>query len=150
MQQYEQILPKFRQLALKQTCILTPNLIEFKRIWQAQYPLEDPKANLPSIEHEIAFFNDHASENGRSFNKIDIYHPVVKPVAEMARSFGNSIIVRKGISDIITDGHEAYYVCEEGSFKRCGGIGDILAGTISSFQNFPRDQLEQTSAVLEL
>ena len=54
-------------------------------------------------------------------------------MAEMARSFGNSIIVRKGISDIITDGNEAYYVCVEGSFKRCGGIGDILSGTIASF-----------------
>lgn len=133
MQSYESILPQFRQLALKQTCILTPNLIEFKRIWQAQYPLEDPKANLPSIEDEIAFFNEHATEGGRTFARIDIYHPVVKPVAEMARSFGNSIIVRKGISDIITDGNEAYYVCEEGSFKRCGGIGDILSGTIASF-----------------
>ena len=81
----------------------------------------------------MAFFNEHTSENSRTFNKIDLYHPVVKPVAEMARSFGNSIIVRKGITDIITDGNEAYYVCEEGSFKRCGGIGDILAGTIASF-----------------
>lgn len=52
----------------------------------------------------------------------------------MARAFGNSIIVRKGISDIITDGNEAYYVCEEGSRKRCGGIGDLLAGTIATFQ----------------
>ena len=51
----------------------------------------------------------------------------------MARAFGNSIVVRKGISDIITDGNEAYYVVEEGSMKRCGGIGDILAGTIASF-----------------
>ena len=58
---------------------------------------------------------------------------MVKPVAEMARAFGNSIVVRKGISDIITDGNEAYYVVEEGSMKRCGGIGDILAGTIASF-----------------
>ena len=59
---------------------------------------------------------------------------MVRPVAEMARSFGNAILVRKGITDIVTDGNEAYFVAEEGSLKRCGGIGDILAGTIASFQ----------------
>ena len=102
--------------------------------------MEDPAANLPSVEEELAFFNEKTlyednttAGRQRSFGKIDMYHPVVKPVAEMARSFGNAIIVRKGISDIITDGNEAYYVCEEGSLKRCGGIGDILAGTIASF-----------------
>ena len=144
MNQYEQILPQFRQLALKQTCILTPNLIEFKRIWQSQCPLEDPASNLPSVEEELAFYNEHCADGGRTFSKIDIYHQVVKPVAEMARSFG-SIVVRKGISDIITDGNEAYYVCEEGSLKRCGGIGDILAGTIASFQQYPREDLEAAS-----
>ena len=68
----------------------------------------------------------------------------------MARSFGNSIVVRKGISDIITDGSEAFYVCEEGSLKRCGGIGDILAGTIASFMQFPREDLEAASKALDL
>ena len=70
----------------------------------------------------------------RTFGKIDTYHTVVLPVAEMARSFGNAIVVRKGIVDIVSDGNIAYYVCEEGSLKRCGGIGDILAGTIASLQ----------------
>ena len=51
----------------------------------------------------------------------------------MARSFGNSIIIRKGITDIITDGKEAYVVTEEASLKRCGGMGDILAGTVATF-----------------
>lgn len=66
----------------------------------------------------------------------------------MARSFGNAIVVRKGISDIITDGVDAYYVCEEGSLKRCGGIGDILSGTIATFQQFSRARLESLPAPL--
>ena len=94
---------------------------------------------LPTIDQEMEFFNEHSTDERRSFGKIDMYHPVIKPVADMARSFGNAIFVRKGISDIITDGREAYFVCEEGSFKRCGGIGDILAGTIASFNQFPRE-----------
>ena len=67
----------------------------------------------------------------------------------MARSF-NAIVVRKGITDIVTDGVEAYYVCEEGSLKRCGGIGDILAGTIASLQQFPRDRLKLVSEMFSL
>ncbi len=31
--------------------------------------------------------------------------------------------------DIITDGNTVFVVNQEGSLKRCGGIGDILAGT---------------------
>lgn len=34
----------------------------------------------------------------------------------------------KGYSDIITNGEIAYIVNNRGSLKRCGGIGDILAG----------------------
>jgi ATP-dependent NAD(P)H-hydrate dehydratase len=43
------------------------------------------------------------------------------------------IIVRKGIVDVITDGKEAFFVSTHGSLKRCGGIGDLLAGTIGTF-----------------
>lgn len=35
MNHYEVILPKFKQMSRRQDIILTPNLIEFKRIWQA-------------------------------------------------------------------------------------------------------------------
>lgn len=97
---------------------------------------------MPTVENELAFHRECLEfDANRTFFKIDIYHEVVRPVAEMARSFGNAIIVRKGITDIVTDGNEAYFVCEEGSLKRCGGIGDILSGTIASLQQFPRHEL---------
>ena len=40
---------------------------------------------------------------------------VVKPIVKAAWALGNVIIVRKGITDIITDGKRAFYVIEEGS-----------------------------------
>ncbi len=46
------------------------------------------------------------------------------------------IIVRKGPIDLITDGKEALYVMAPGSKKRCGGIGDILAGCIGTFTQY--------------
>jgi len=106
---------------------------------------------LPTVEDEMAFYRECIEfDEKRTFGKIDVYHSVVLPVAEMARSFGNAIVVRKGITDIITDGVDAYYVCEEGSLKRCGGIGDILSGTIASLQQFPRNALMNTSESLSL
>ena len=53
---------------------------------------------------------------GESFGKVSIRDPLVHPIAHMSDSFfGNAIIVRKGIIDIITDGREAFYVNTLGS-----------------------------------
>jgi ATP-dependent NAD(P)H-hydrate dehydratase len=47
--------------------------------------------------------------------------------------FGSVTIVRKGKEDRIDVGRTARYVCmEEGGWKRSGGIGDILAGTLGT------------------
>ena len=51
----------------------------------------------------------------------------------MSQFFNNCVVVRKGIFDIVTDGKESLYINNDGSKKRCGGIGDILAGCIGTF-----------------
>jgi ATP-dependent NAD(P)H-hydrate dehydratase len=48
----------------------------------------------------------------------------------------NVIICKKGIVDLISDGNISYYVAMEGSLKRCGGQGDVLAGIVGSFAKF--------------
>ena len=63
---------------------------------------------------------------------------MVKPVAELSRVFGNAVIIRKGVTDIISDGNQAFYVALEGSKKRAGGQGDILAGTVAAFEQFEK------------
>jgi ATP-dependent NAD(P)H-hydrate dehydratase len=50
----------------------------------------------------------------------------------MSQFFYNCVVVRKGIFDIVTDGKESIYINNAGSKKRCGGIGDILAGCIGT------------------
>ena len=50
-----------------------------------------------------------------SFGPANLDENVVKPIAKAAWALGNVIIVRKGITDIITDGKKAFYVIEEGS-----------------------------------
>ena len=44
-----------------------------------------------------------------------------------------NIIVQKGSVDTISNIHSTMFCEEEGGLKRSGGIGDVLAGTISAF-----------------
>ena len=104
--------------------VLTPNLIEFKRMYGGE---------VPTVNEELEFFR---STGESTFGEVPISHAVVEPVAALARQFGNARICRKGLTDIVTDGLKAYYVKETGSLKRCGGIGDILAGTIGTFTHY--------------
>ena len=46
------------------------------------------------------------------------------------------IVCKKGIVDIISDGVHSYFVSLDGSLKRCGGQGDILAGVSGAFMNY--------------
>ncbi|KAL7519630.1 hypothetical protein ACHAWX_004389 [Stephanocyclus meneghinianus] len=44
-----------------------------------------------------------------------------------------SIIVQKGSTDLVSQKYITLKCNEKGGLKRCGGIGDVLAGTISAF-----------------
>jgi len=46
----------------------------------------------------------------------------------LARTLGNVNILHKGYADIVTNGELAFMVKNKGSSKRCGGLGDMLAG----------------------
>jgi len=57
---------------------------------------------------------------------------------------GNITLICKGHEDIITDGNFIICCSVEGGLRRCGGIGDVLAGTVGTFSawaNFPQNQL---------
>lgn len=56
----------------------------------------------------------------------------VSPKA-LAKKLGHVTIVRKGETDTITNGHKEIECTEEGSLRRVGGQGDILAGSIGTF-----------------
>jgi len=113
------------------TAVLTPNAIEFIRMWKAFLP--DSELSPPRAEAEIEFLKTHKD----TYGPVSLSEPIVKPVALLASEiFGNAVILRKGIVDIITDGKEAFFVSTPGSLKRPGGIGDLLAGTLGTFLQF--------------
>jgi len=81
--------------------ILTPNLVEFKRLVKAVCP--DAKEDAVTVK-------------------------------ELAQKLGNVTIVQKGKDDVISNGLVDDVICSErGSPRRCGGQGDVLAGTLSAF-----------------
>jgi NAD(P)H-hydrate repair Nnr-like enzyme with NAD(P)H-hydrate dehydratase domain len=67
----------------------------------------------------------------------------LKSVGELAKALGHACIVQKGQTDLISDGKckdgtetgdaRVIECTVEGSNRRCGGQGDILAGTMGTF-----------------
>lgn len=52
---------------------------------------------------------------------------------ELAKKLDGVTIVKKGSSDMICNGDELISCDIQGSYRRCGGQGDVLAGTIGTF-----------------
>ncbi|KAJ1954710.1 hypothetical protein EC988_002284 [Linderina pennispora] len=83
--------------------ILTPNAPEFNRLAKALGV--DPKdGDAPEIAAQL-----------------------------VANALGGVTVVRKGKSDIISNGDRLFICDEVGGLRRCGGQGDILSGAIATF-----------------
>lgn len=65
-----------------------------------------------------------------------------RAVKTLANKLNNVTIVKKGKFDIISDGNELVVNRTEGGLKRCGGIGDLLAGSIGTFAFWTHERIE--------
>ncbi|XP_004447075.1 ATP-dependent (S)-NAD(P)H-hydrate dehydratase isoform X1 [Dasypus novemcinctus] len=83
-----------------QRAILTPNYMEFSRLYEAV--LREP------------------------VNSSDHYGSVWK----LSQALGNLTVVQKGEKDVISDGEKVLVCSQEGSSRRCGGQGDLLSGSL--------------------
>jgi ATP-dependent NAD(P)H-hydrate dehydratase len=95
LEEYKSILQK---LMSYENVIMTPNLMESKRLYEALH--NNQKRN-------------HCSDDDGWTNA--------------------GIIVQKGGSDVVCQKFITMKCNEKGGLKRSGGIGDVLAGTISAF-----------------
>uniref|UniRef100_A0A673XH25 ATP-dependent (S)-NAD(P)H-hydrate dehydratase n=1 Tax=Salmo trutta TaxID=8032 RepID=A0A673XH25_SALTR len=80
--------------------ILTPNYMEFTRLYEAMH-------------HEPLDSSDHQ-----------------RSAMELSVAMGNLTVVLKGEEDLITDGNKVILCRQEGSGRRCGGQGDLLSGSL--------------------
>ncbi|NXE64291.1 NNRD dehydratase, partial [Calcarius ornatus] len=83
-----------------QRAILTPNYMEFSRLYEAM--LRDP---VDSSDHHGC-------------------------VLRLSQAMGNLTVVQKGERDLISDGEKVLVCSHEGSSRRCGGQGDLLSGSL--------------------
>ncbi|GFS96721.1 ATP-dependent [Nephila pilipes] len=83
--------------------ILTPNKVEFARLYNSFYK----------------------KELDRDATKED--------VKAVCRTLGNVTVVKKGVLDIISNGIYTVVCDEPGSARRCGGQGDLLSGSMGVF-----------------
>ncbi|XP_066841661.1 ATP-dependent (S)-NAD(P)H-hydrate dehydratase isoform X4 [Anser cygnoides] len=83
-----------------QRAILTPNYMEFSRLYEAM--LRDP---VDSSDHHGC-------------------------VLRLSQAMGNLTVVQKGERDLISDGDKVLVCSHEGSSRRCGGQGDLLSGSL--------------------
>ncbi|KAK8957052.1 ATP-dependent (S)-NAD(P)H-hydrate dehydratase [Platanthera zijinensis] len=88
--------------------ILTPNVNEYKRL-------------VEKVLHCEVHDQDTSDE-----------------LASLARSIGGVTILRKGKTDLISDGSSVNEVSIFGSPRRCGGQGDILSGSVAVFSAWAR------------
>ncbi|XP_028847709.1 ATP-dependent (S)-NAD(P)H-hydrate dehydratase isoform X2 [Denticeps clupeoides] len=86
--------------------ILTPNAMEFSRLYEAM----------------------HQETLGRADHHRD--------VQQLSLAMGNITVVLKGEEDIITDGNKVITCSQEGSGRRCGGQGDLLSGSLGVFAHW--------------
>jgi ATP-dependent NAD(P)H-hydrate dehydratase len=120
--------------------VLTPNAMEFRRLWNACMPEHLPTPPFDAFEQpteEISTIQGTTSPN-------------VQDTVDLANQLGNVTLVRKGAVDVITNGRASVLIGKSSSPRRVGGQGDILAGLIGlccSWLNAKNFDYEAISAI---
>ncbi|XP_076409868.1 ATP-dependent (S)-NAD(P)H-hydrate dehydratase isoform X4 [Peromyscus maniculatus bairdii] len=83
-----------------QKAVLTPNRVEFSRLWEAVF-----------------------SSPMDATNQSD-------SILKLSQALGNITVVQKGEQDLISNGQQVLVCSQEGSGRRCGGQGDLLSGSL--------------------
>ncbi|KAG5039046.1 hypothetical protein AAZX31_07G239300 [Glycine max] len=91
--------------------VLTPNVNEYKRLVQKVLSSEVNDIDAP------------------------------QQLLSLAKQIGGVTILRKGNSDLISDGDTVKSVSVYGSPRRCGGQGDILSGSVAVFLSWARQHI---------
>ena len=109
--------------------ILTPNLMEFRRLFTAMECSKHVKYHAKSereITSNITMTLDAVVEDYP-------YSTYATDVIFLAKALEGVTILSKGQVDIISNGEYICYASKHGNPRRCGGQGDILSGSVATF-----------------
>ncbi|KAJ8766339.1 hypothetical protein K2173_022398 [Erythroxylum novogranatense] len=96
-------------------------------------------------DYPLAVLSPNVNEYKRLVQKIlccevdDLDAPA--QLMSLSKGIGSITILRKGKSDLISDGEIVKSVSIYGSPRRCGGQGDILAGSVAVFLSWARQRI---------
>ncbi|CAM9384438.1 unnamed protein product [Choristocarpus tenellus] len=96
--------------------VLTPNAPEFVRLM-----------NACGFENDF-FVNEVANMD----NPVELREGKGRAVERLAAALGNVVVILKGEVDVISDGRRTIACAVPGGMKRCGGLGDVLAGSLGT------------------
>ena len=145
-------------IARHSNAILTPNAVEFKRLWDATSPSNSNGSNsggsatLSGSSSSSSFGLTDSTGTGASGGGSGSIGPSPSPgdphdhsgeALELSRRLGGVAVVRKGTRDVIavagtkgtssTSADLVAVVADPSSPRRCGGQGDVLAGSLGTF-----------------
>lgn len=112
--------------------LLTPNIIEFNRIYEKQSNKEGKYINNINKSNIINIENT----NKINFNTIEQLDEYTHKISYIADIFNNINILLKGPVDIISNGINTIIINEKSTIKRCGGQGDVLSGMCGTFYSW--------------
>eukprot|EP01128_Nolandella_sp_AFSM9_P000085 TRINITY_DN1013_c0_g1_i1.p1 TRINITY_DN1013_c0_g1~~TRINITY_DN1013_c0_g1_i1.p1 ORF type:complete len:379 (-),score=52.55 TRINITY_DN1013_c0_g1_i1:22-1059(-) len=101
--------------------ILTPNQHEYSALCQSFPPFPSASASTTSSSPATSASTNNTSKTDR------------ERILALSRTLGNVTIVKKGASDLISDGTSVLECSTQGARRRCGGQGDVLAGILGTF-----------------
>mmetsp|Transcript_3903 Transcript_3903/g.5674 ORF Transcript_3903/g.5674 Transcript_3903/m.5674 type:complete len:357 (-) Transcript_3903:279-1349(-) len=111
--------------------LLTPNKAEFLRLWDSLFPEND------GLDVEVDAIPESVQGNQNFGGWLSCGasndSSISQRASRLARKLGNVTIMQKGPIDIISDGKNAAFGNAQGSLRRCGGQGDVLAGVSGLF-----------------
>ncbi|KAI0008547.1 H-hydrate dehydratase [Xylariaceae sp. FL0662B] len=107
--------------------VLTPNVVEFGRLWDGLGLSRDDGGN------GVGGGNGGGGEDNGNAARVEA----------LARALGGVCVVQKGAVDLISDGENATLTVDvPGGRKRSGGQGDTLTGSIATFLAWRRAYLD--------
>ena len=118
---YRPAVKKFKRV------IFTPNYLEFLRLYKTTQGIEFPVDRLDSLIQRLADCKEEIIECNLF---MDI--PQLKTVFDYFENPNLCLVIKYQYDLILTNG-KGFVVKSTGSFKRCGGLGDILTGLIAFF-----------------
>uniref|UniRef100_A0A0G4I2T5 ATP-dependent (S)-NAD(P)H-hydrate dehydratase n=1 Tax=Chromera velia CCMP2878 TaxID=1169474 RepID=A0A0G4I2T5_9ALVE len=111
-------------------CVLTPNVVELKRLQASLANLGMLKGNEEEMDDTsgpLYLENETLTESSDPLTEEELL------VVQIARALDGPTIVRKGRIDLITNGKIVLTCCFPGALKRSGGQGDVLSGCTLAF-----------------